>query len=140
MDWMDPRIYGRITTEKPPIIPVPLDVINEVKAARLAGKQDLEIVDLLEARGYTAMGWRANLWYWWVRLISGWASLWLYRRLGDRHRQGQALTNLARALAEVCRFDQAIITLHQAVGIFHELGDRQCQGQVGVFPILLTPV
>jgi hypothetical protein len=45
MDWMDPRIYGRITTEKPPIIPVPLDVINEVKAARLAGKQDLEIVD-----------------------------------------------------------------------------------------------
>jgi hypothetical protein len=29
---------------------VPLDRINAVKAAQLAGKQDIEIVDLLEAR------------------------------------------------------------------------------------------
>lgn len=38
-----------ITPETQSIIPVPLEVINAVKAAGLAGKQDIEIIDLLEA-------------------------------------------------------------------------------------------
>ncbi|WP_078658649.1 tetratricopeptide repeat protein [Streptomyces lavendulae] len=49
----------------------------------------------------------------------------IFRELGDRHRESQALNNLGSILREVRRFEEAIGAHTQAAAIFRELGDRQ---------------
>ena len=49
------------------------------------------------------------------------------RRLGDRRREGDALTSLGRALMEVRLFDEAIIALQDAAAIFRDIGDRHSE-------------
>jgi tetratricopeptide (TPR) repeat protein len=55
-------------------------------------------------------------------------SLNVARRLGERHHEGDALTNLGGALQEVRRFDEAIIAHQDAVAIYLETGDRTGEG------------
>ncbi|MDT0307300.1 tetratricopeptide repeat protein [Streptomyces sp. DSM 44917] len=62
----------------------------------------------------------------WITLTT--TALAICRELGDRHREGGALSNLGLALAEVRRFEEAIETLTRAVGIFRELDDHHREG------------
>ena len=55
-------------------------------------------------------------------------SLNVARRLGDRRREGYALTNLGGALLEMCRFDEAITTHQEAIAIYRETGNRHGEG------------
>ncbi|MBN6040041.1 tetratricopeptide repeat protein [Amycolatopsis sp. 195334CR] len=48
----------------------------------------------------------------------------IYREIGDRHGEGQALNNLGVALREVRRFDEAITAHERDLAIFRETGDR----------------
>ena len=50
------------------------------------------------------------------------------RRLDDRDREGDALTNLGGALLEMRRFGDAVTVHQDAVAIFRETGDRQGEG------------
>jgi tetratricopeptide (TPR) repeat protein len=68
-----------------------------------------------------------------VRYLDDWtatatAATQAARELGDRHREGGALTNLGAALREVRRFDEAITAHQQARDLFSELGDRHGEG------------
>ncbi|MGX4690724.1 tetratricopeptide repeat protein [Streptomyces sp. JNUCC 63] len=62
-------------------------------------------------------------------LAAGQHALTTARELGDRHREGTALTYLGGALREVRRFEEAIDADTQAVAIYHELDDRH--GEAG---------
>ncbi len=50
------------------------------------------------------------------------------RRLGDRRREGDALTILGIALQEVRRFEEAITAHQEAAAIYRETGDRHGEG------------
>jgi tetratricopeptide (TPR) repeat protein len=50
------------------------------------------------------------------------------RRLGDRGREGDALTNLGGALQEARRFEEAITACQDAAAIYRETGDRHHEG------------
>lgn len=50
------------------------------------------------------------------------------RRLGDRHREGMALTSLGNALFQMRRFDEAITAHHDAAAIYRDTGDRHSEG------------
>ena len=68
-----------------------------------------------------------------VRYLEDWtatatAATQAARELGDRHREGGALTNLGAALREVRRFDEAITAHQQARDLFSELDDRHGEG------------
>ena len=52
------------------------------------------------------------------------------RRLGDRRREGDALTILGIALQEVRRFEEAITACQDAAAIYREIGDRHREGMV----------
>jgi Flp pilus assembly protein TadD len=52
----------------------------------------------------------------------------IFRDLGDRHSEGQALNNLGIALQEVRRFEEAIDAHTQSVAIHRELDDRHSEG------------
>jgi tetratricopeptide (TPR) repeat protein len=62
------------------------------------------------------------------RLATAEAGLAAARRLGHRHGQGDALTSLALALAEVRRFDEAVTAHQEAAAIYRETGDRHGEG------------
>jgi tetratricopeptide (TPR) repeat protein len=68
----------------------------------------------------------------WRRRFDDWIattiSLDAARRLGNRHGEGMALTNLGVALREVRRFDEAITACQDAAVIFRETGDRRGEG------------
>jgi tetratricopeptide (TPR) repeat protein len=51
------------------------------------------------------------------------------RRLGDHHREGDALTNLGSALLQVRRFEEAITACQDAAAIYRETGDRHGEGR-----------
>ena len=61
-------------------------------------------------------------------LVTTTISLNAARRLGDRYREGDALTNLGGALREERRFDEAVTAHRDAAAIYRELGDRQGEG------------
>ena len=69
----------------------------------------------------------------WRRRFDDWLattaiSLDAARRLGDRDREGRALTSLGLALREVRRFEEAITACQDAAAIFRETGDRRGEG------------
>jgi tetratricopeptide (TPR) repeat protein len=69
----------------------------------------------------------------WRRRFDDWIattiiSLNAARRLGDRRREGDALTILGLALREVRRFEEAITAHQDAATIFLETGDRHSEG------------
>ena len=52
----------------------------------------------------------------------------IYRETGDRHGEGQALSNLGVALPQVRRYEEAITAYQDAAAIFRETGDRHGEG------------
>jgi tetratricopeptide (TPR) repeat protein len=69
----------------------------------------------------------------WRRRFDDWiavttVSLDAARRLGDRRREGDALTILGLALVEVRRFEQAITAHQEAAAIYQETSDRHREG------------
>ena len=69
----------------------------------------------------------------WRRRFDNWIavttiSLDAARRLGDRRREGDALTILGLALVEVRRFEEAITAHQDAAAIDRETGDRHGEG------------
>ena len=51
------------------------------------------------------------------------------QRIGDRHYEGRALTNLGIALQAVGRLEEAITACQDAAAIFRETGDRHYEGK-----------
>ena len=82
----------------------------------------------------------------WRRRFDDWLSVAVIsrdaaRRLGDRHNEATALMNLGIALAQVRRFEEAIIALRGAAVIYREIGDRHGEGSaVGNLGIALQQV
>ncbi|MGW1073498.1 tetratricopeptide repeat protein, partial [Streptomyces sp. NPDC002537] len=75
----------------------------------------------------------------WITITT--TALTLFRSLGDRHGEGNALGNLGIALTEVRRFEEAVTTHTQAAAVFRELGDRHGEGRaLGNLGSVLTEV
>jgi tetratricopeptide (TPR) repeat protein len=71
----------------------------------------------------------------WRRRFDDWIaattiSLNTARRLGDRHREGIALTDLGISLRKARRFEDAITACQDAAAIFRETGDRHGEGNM----------
>jgi tetratricopeptide (TPR) repeat protein len=52
----------------------------------------------------------------------------IFRKVGDRHGEGNAMNNLGLSLVKVRRFEEAIAAHQDAAVIFREVGDRHREG------------
>ena len=53
----------------------------------------------------------------------------IFREIGDRHAEGNALNNLGLGLLKMRRFNKAISAFERAIALYEETGDRHAEYQ-----------